>query len=42
MEQAVVLPIREYINLNGATARLDGVIFSGQGWWPLRNLQLRP
>jgi peptide/nickel transport system substrate-binding protein len=43
MEQAIVLPIREYINLNGATARLDGVIFSGQGWWPLlRNLQLRP
>lgn len=43
MEQAVVLPIREYVNLNGTTARLDGVIFSAQGWWPLlRNLQLRP
>ncbi|MBN1202372.1 MAG: hypothetical protein JXJ20_10995 [Anaerolineae bacterium] len=41
MEQAVVLPIREYINLNGTSARLDGVIFSAQGWWPLlRNLQL--
>lgn len=43
MEQAVVLPIREYVNLNGTTARLEGVIFSAQGWWPLlRNLQLRP
>jgi peptide/nickel transport system substrate-binding protein len=43
MEQAVVLPIRELVNLNGATARLDGVIFSAQGWWPLlRNLQLSP
>lgn len=43
MEQAVVLPVREYVNLNGTTARLDGVIFSAQGWWPLlRNLQLRP
>lgn len=41
MEQAVVLPIREYVNLVGTTARLDGVIFSAQGWWPLlRNLQL--
>ncbi len=41
MEQAVILPVREYVNLNGATARLDGVIFSAQGWWPLlRNLQL--
>jgi peptide/nickel transport system substrate-binding protein len=43
MEQAVVLPIREYVNLNGATANLDGVIFTAQGWWPLlRNFQLEP
>lgn len=41
MEQAVILPVREYVNLNGTTARLDGVIFSAQGWWPLlRNFQL--
>ncbi|MBN2305246.1 MAG: hypothetical protein JXQ72_12245 [Anaerolineae bacterium] len=41
MDEAVILPIREYVNLNGTTARLDGVIFSGQGWWPLlRNFQL--
>jgi peptide/nickel transport system substrate-binding protein len=41
MEQAVVLPIRDYVNLNGSSARLDGVIFSAQGWWPLlRNFQL--
>jgi peptide/nickel transport system substrate-binding protein len=41
MEQAAVLPIRDYVNLNGTSARLDGVIFSAQGWWPLlRNLQL--
>ena len=43
MEQAVVLPVREYVNLNGTTAALDGVIFSAQGWWPLlRNFQLSP
>jgi len=35
MEQAVVLPIREYTNLVGASSALDGVIFSAQGWWPL-------
>ncbi|NLX10024.1 MAG: hypothetical protein GXY36_10245 [Chloroflexi bacterium] len=41
MEQALVLPIRDFVNLNGATARLDGVIFSAQGWWPLlRNFEL--
>lgn len=41
MEQALVLPIRDYVNLNGASARLDGVIFSAHGWWPLlRNFQL--
>jgi peptide/nickel transport system substrate-binding protein len=43
MDQAVILPIREYVNLVGSTARLDGVIFSAQGWWPLLpNLQLSP
>jgi peptide/nickel transport system substrate-binding protein len=41
MEQAVILPVREYVNLHGTSARLDGVIFSAQGWWPLlRNFQL--
>jgi peptide/nickel transport system substrate-binding protein len=43
MDQAVILPIREYVNLVGSTARLDGVIFSAQGWWPLLpNFQLSP
>ncbi len=35
MEQAVVLPVREYVDLVGASTQLDGVIFSAQGWWPL-------
>jgi peptide/nickel transport system substrate-binding protein len=43
MEQAIVLPIRDYVNLNGTSAKLDGVIYSAQGWWPLlRNLQFSP
>lgn len=40
MEQAIVLPIREYVNLVGVSSDLDGVVFSAQGWWPLlRNFQ---
>jgi peptide/nickel transport system substrate-binding protein len=35
MDQALLLPIREHTNLNGATATLDGVIFDAHGWWPL-------
>lgn len=35
MEQALILPIRDYVNLNGATARLTGVAFDAQGWFPL-------
>ena len=43
MDDAAILPIREYINLTGRTAQLDGAIFSAQGWWPLlRNLQWMP
>jgi len=43
MEQAIVLPIREFVNLDGASTNLDGVIFSAQGWWPLlRNIQMEP
>ncbi len=39
MEQAVVLPVREFVSINGTSSRLDGVIFSAQGWWPLlRNI----
>jgi peptide/nickel transport system substrate-binding protein len=37
MDQALVLPIREHVNFNGATARLDGIIFDAHGWWPLLN-----
>ncbi len=43
MDQAVVLPIRDYVNLDGTSARLDGVIFAAQGWWPLlTNILLTP
>lgn len=37
MDQALILPIRDYVNLIGWSARLEGLIFTGQGWWPLLN-----
>ncbi len=35
MDQALVLPIRDYVNLNGFSSDIDGLIYAAQGWWPL-------
>jgi peptide/nickel transport system substrate-binding protein len=35
MTEALILPIRDYVNLNGARATLDGVGFDAYGWFPL-------
>jgi peptide/nickel transport system substrate-binding protein len=35
MEQALILPIRDYVNLNGASARVKGLVFDPYGWFPL-------
>lgn len=35
MQQALTLPIRDYVNLNAHTARLKGLIFDPYGWFPL-------
>ena len=37
MEQALILPIRDYTSVVGWSKNLDGVIFAPQGWWPLLN-----
>lgn len=37
MDEALILPIRDYVNLVGWTEALDGLIFAPQGWWPLLN-----
>jgi peptide/nickel transport system substrate-binding protein len=34
MDQALVLPIRDYVNLNVASARVKGLRYDGQGWFP--------
>jgi peptide/nickel transport system substrate-binding protein len=35
MEQAFILPIRDYVNLNGARASIDGLAYDAYGWFPL-------
>jgi peptide/nickel transport system substrate-binding protein len=41
MEQALVLPVRDYVNLNVARADVQGLRFDAQGWFPwLANVRL--
>ncbi len=43
MDQALLLPIRDYVNLNGASAHLNGFGFDAYGWFPLlANLTIQP
>jgi len=43
MEQALVVPIRDYVNLNGVSARVEGLRFDAQGWFPwLIDVSLAP
>jgi peptide/nickel transport system substrate-binding protein len=37
MQEALILPIRDYVNLNGATARVQNLRFDLSGWFPLLN-----
>jgi peptide/nickel transport system substrate-binding protein len=34
MDQALVVPIRDYVNLNGVNNRVLGLRFDSQGWFP--------
>jgi peptide/nickel transport system substrate-binding protein len=41
MDHALVLPIRDYVNLNGYQAEIQGLAFDAYGWFPLLlNLQV--
>jgi peptide/nickel transport system substrate-binding protein len=43
MDQALVLPIRDYVNLNGYRPEVEGLHFSAQGWFPyLTDLTVTP
>ena len=37
MDQALILPIRDYVNLNGSSSSLDGLAYDAYGWFPLLN-----
>jgi peptide/nickel transport system substrate-binding protein len=34
MEQAWILPVRDYVNLNGVNSQVSGLRFDAQGWFP--------
>ncbi len=34
MAEALVIPIRDYVNLNGVSNRVQGLRFDAQGWFP--------
>ncbi|MFN3762086.1 MAG: ABC transporter substrate-binding protein [Anaerolineae bacterium] len=34
MESALIIPIRDYVNLNGVNNRVQGLRFDAQGWFP--------
>ncbi len=35
MQEALILPIRDYVNLNASDSRVRGLIFDPYGWFPL-------
>ncbi|GAB4569208.1 MAG: ABC transporter substrate-binding protein [Anaerolineae bacterium] len=43
MEEALILPIRDYVNLNVASSRVSGLRYDARGWFPwLVDVQLTP
>lgn len=37
MQQALILPIRDYVNLNAHRSQVSGLMFDPYGWFPLMN-----
>ncbi len=37
MNEALLLPIRDYVNLNGASASVSNLMFDAYGWYPILN-----
>lgn len=37
MDEALILPIRDYVNLNGSRAAVQGLVYDAYGWFPLLN-----
>jgi len=34
MAEAMILPIRDWVNLNAASSRVSGLRYDAQGWFP--------
>lgn len=34
MDNALIVPVRDYVNLNVAAARVKGLRYALQGWFP--------
>jgi peptide/nickel transport system substrate-binding protein len=37
MREAIILPVRDYVNLNAHSTRIEGLVFDPYGWFPLMN-----
>lgn len=35
MQDALIIPIRDYVNLNGAVSEITGLVYDAYGWYPL-------
>ncbi len=35
MDEALILPIRDYVNLNASSAGIEGLQYDAYGWFPL-------
>ena len=35
MQEALILPLRDYVNLNAASANVTGLVYDSYGWFPL-------
>ncbi len=33
-KQSLLIPLRDYVNLNMASSKVTGLRFNAQGWWP--------
>jgi peptide/nickel transport system substrate-binding protein len=34
MDLALILPVRDYVNLNGISVKVKGLRYDGRGWFP--------
>ncbi|MEL7434006.1 MAG: hypothetical protein AAFN11_08655, partial [Chloroflexota bacterium] len=35
MQDALIIPVRDYVNLNAAVSEISGLVYDSYGWFPL-------